>query len=79
MKPGDQHIITSVTDDRLEIAIERRFAAPASTVEDVLQIELRRHDKGKTIPVDKPLHLNHDSARVLFGLLGQFLHAFPGD
>lgn len=78
MKHGDEHIITSVQNDRDEMRLTVVGAINALAPGGNLVVEItNRFSEGEKSR--SSIQMNHDTARVLFGLLGQYLHAWEGD
>lgn len=74
MKHGDKHIITSAISDEIELTVEINAGHDLL----LLTIENGEHisSRGDANLASENIFINKDAARVLFGLLGQFLHSW---
>lgn len=68
MKYGDKHIIVSAISDKIELHIEPLRGGDLLLISTI--------DTQQATPVVADAFLNRDHARVLFGILGAYLHSW---
>jgi hypothetical protein len=72
MKHGDAHIIVSAISDKIELAVEPSVGG------DLLLLAINNYEnKSATVAMTaETIFLNREAAKVMFGLLGAFLHSW---